>query len=199
MFGKLLWRTWPSANNSRCLSGTARDPDRERPIISLGFCSKSWKDWQRALIIVRPETVVSWHRTGFRLFWTRISASKHRRVISRECRRPVIIAGFLRTANLVLQSQNYRLGTGNLEWSHASRKSQILHIPLITFSLRMLWRDGLGVRANSRPAGRCLMHLSPRSAQPTRRAKASLFCHAVHVEPRLMKQPCANATLRRLQ
>ena len=38
--------------------------------------SKSWKEWQRALIIVKPETVVSWHRKGFRLFWTRISRKR---------------------------------------------------------------------------------------------------------------------------
>src|SRR5215470_16229594 len=31
--------------------------------------SRTWKDWRRALIIVQPETVVSWHRQGFRLFW----------------------------------------------------------------------------------------------------------------------------------
>jgi hypothetical protein len=34
------------------------------------WLSKSWKDWRRALIIVRPETVVAWHRRGFCLFWT---------------------------------------------------------------------------------------------------------------------------------
>ena len=34
------------------------------------WLSRSWKDWHRALIIVRPETVVAWHRMGFRLFWT---------------------------------------------------------------------------------------------------------------------------------
>jgi putative transposase len=34
---------------------------------------RSWRDWRRALIIVRPETVVAWHRKGFRLFWTWIS------------------------------------------------------------------------------------------------------------------------------
>lgn len=28
-----------------------------------------WSDWTEALIIVKPETVVSWHRAGFRLFW----------------------------------------------------------------------------------------------------------------------------------
>ena len=28
-----------------------------------------WSGWTEALIIVKPETVVSWHRGGFRLFW----------------------------------------------------------------------------------------------------------------------------------
>jgi hypothetical protein len=29
-----------------------------------------WADWRSALIIVKPETVIAWHRKGFRLFWT---------------------------------------------------------------------------------------------------------------------------------
>ena len=29
-----------------------------------------WPGWRRALVIVRPETVIGWHRKGFRLFWT---------------------------------------------------------------------------------------------------------------------------------
>jgi hypothetical protein len=28
-----------------------------------------WFDWQRALIIVQPQTLTRWHRQGFRLFW----------------------------------------------------------------------------------------------------------------------------------
>jgi len=28
-----------------------------------------WPGWTNVLIIVKPETVVSWHRAGFRLFW----------------------------------------------------------------------------------------------------------------------------------
>jgi len=27
-------------------------------------------DWRAALVIVKPETVIAWHRKGFRLFWT---------------------------------------------------------------------------------------------------------------------------------
>jgi hypothetical protein len=28
-----------------------------------------WPGWANALIIVKPDTVVSWHRVAFRLFW----------------------------------------------------------------------------------------------------------------------------------
>jgi putative transposase len=31
--------------------------------------SKIWCRWKEALFIVKPATVVSWHRQGFRLFW----------------------------------------------------------------------------------------------------------------------------------
>ena len=28
-----------------------------------------WSRWTEILVIVKPETVVGWHRTGFRIFW----------------------------------------------------------------------------------------------------------------------------------
>ena len=31
--------------------------------------SQIWSRWSDALIIVKPDTVVRWHRAGFRLFW----------------------------------------------------------------------------------------------------------------------------------
>jgi putative transposase len=34
---------------------------------------KLWPGWDRALIVVRPETVIAWHRQGFRLLWRRRS------------------------------------------------------------------------------------------------------------------------------
>ncbi len=33
------------------------------------FLSRLWPRWKDALVIVKPETVVGWHRQGFRLFW----------------------------------------------------------------------------------------------------------------------------------
>jgi putative transposase len=32
-----------------------------------------WSGWKKALIVVMPETVVRWHRAGFRLYWRLIS------------------------------------------------------------------------------------------------------------------------------
>jgi len=32
--------------------------------------SRIWSDWRSALAIVKPETVVTWHRAAFRRFWT---------------------------------------------------------------------------------------------------------------------------------
>jgi putative transposase len=32
--------------------------------------SRMWGDWRNALMIVKPATVIAWHRKGFRLFWT---------------------------------------------------------------------------------------------------------------------------------
>jgi putative transposase len=32
-----------------------------------------WSGWQQSVIVVRPETVVRWHRAGFRLYWKLIS------------------------------------------------------------------------------------------------------------------------------
>jgi len=41
-----------------------------------------WPKWKQALVIVTPETVVRWHRAGFRLYWNWIS--RHRTVFGRK-------------------------------------------------------------------------------------------------------------------
>ena len=53
-----------------------------------------WSQWKSALCIVNPETVVAWHRTGFRLYWSLLSKSdcesmsaKRRREIMKLVRR----------------------------------------------------------------------------------------------------------------
>ncbi len=34
------------------------------------WLSRTWFGWRSVLVIVKPETVIGWHRKGFRLFWT---------------------------------------------------------------------------------------------------------------------------------
>ena len=34
-----------------------------------------WSPWSDVLIVVKPETVISWHRAGFRLFWRCLNLS----------------------------------------------------------------------------------------------------------------------------
>ena len=60
------------------------------------WLSRLWSKWSSVLVIVQPDTVVRWHRDGFRLYWRwkscagkvgrpRIEA-EIRRLIRRMCR-----------------------------------------------------------------------------------------------------------------
>jgi len=31
--------------------------------------SRFWLEWRKSLVLVKPDTVVGWHRKGFRLYW----------------------------------------------------------------------------------------------------------------------------------
>ena len=42
-----------------------------------------WSGWKRTLVIVQPETVVRWHRAGFKLYWT--WRSRHKTRVGRKC------------------------------------------------------------------------------------------------------------------
>ena len=53
------------------LQRTARRPRCDPPTGCSGSCSVvCWRSWANAVFIVQPETVLRWHRTGFKLFWT---------------------------------------------------------------------------------------------------------------------------------
>src|SRR5215471_2490474 len=43
------------------------------------WLSRLWDGWRTAVVIVKPETVIAWHRQGFRLFWTWNSRPRHGR------------------------------------------------------------------------------------------------------------------------
>lgn len=48
--------------------------------------SRIWPNWQTALVIVRPKTVVAWHRRGWRLYWQWKSRGRGRPALSGEVR-----------------------------------------------------------------------------------------------------------------
>src|SRR5262249_28961658 len=64
---------WKRISNFRSArSGFVGGPAIGRSIVSpfgTSALRRLWPDWANALFIVKANTVVSWHRLGFRLFW----------------------------------------------------------------------------------------------------------------------------------
>ncbi len=50
------------------------------------FLCRFWRHWREVLIIVKPDTVVRWHKQGFKLFWKRKSRHGGRSPIKKEIR-----------------------------------------------------------------------------------------------------------------
>jgi len=42
---------------------------RKRDRVFWVWLSRLWADWWSSLVIVKPRTVIRWHRQGFRLYW----------------------------------------------------------------------------------------------------------------------------------
>src|SRR5207245_2182602 len=106
-----------------------------------------WSGWQQGLIIVTPETVVRWHRTGFRLFW---------RLVSRVRKRPGRKQMSPQVRDLV-----FRMAAENPTWG----------APRIHGELLML-----GFDVSERTVS-CWMKRAPKSPDPTKRWLAILRNH----------------------
>lgn len=52
---------------------------RRRDRIFWAWLSRLWPGWNTVLVIVKPETVIRWHRQGFRLYWRWKSRKKNGR------------------------------------------------------------------------------------------------------------------------
>ena len=56
--------------------GVLRRSTQKRPKLTMAdrllwaWLSGLWAGWRSALVVVKPETVIAWHRKGFRLYWT---------------------------------------------------------------------------------------------------------------------------------
>src|SRR5438093_10629478 len=74
----LQWEILALRHQLGALQRSSRTRPRLTPAdrILWAWLSRIWADWPTALVIVKPETVVAWHRKGFRLFWT--WKSRHR-------------------------------------------------------------------------------------------------------------------------
>ena len=68
--------------------------------------SRLWTEWRAALVIVKPETVIAWHRRGFRLWWT---------WKSRRMGRPTVPSD-VRTLIRPMAQANPRLGRAADSW-----------------------------------------------------------------------------------
>ena len=65
----------------------ARIKQQNQDCFFWSLLSQLWTDWKFNLFIVKPETVVKWHREGFKLYWRWESRSKPGRPkVSKEIR-----------------------------------------------------------------------------------------------------------------
>jgi hypothetical protein len=48
--------------------------------------SRIWTPWRKSFVIVKPDTVVHWHRKGFKLFWKFKAKGSGRPQVSRQIR-----------------------------------------------------------------------------------------------------------------
>ena len=62
-------RTPPPDRSSAALGSAAPQLYASDRLLWAWLC-RVWTDWRSALVIVQPDTVLAWHRKGFRLFWT---------------------------------------------------------------------------------------------------------------------------------
>ena len=106
-----------------------------------------WPDWKRALAIVKPETVVRWHRAGFKCYWAWLSRKRRR-----AGRRPV---------SKKLRELIFRMVAENPTWG----------APRIHGELKML-----GFDISERTVQRW-MRRAPRPPEPAKRWAAFLANH----------------------
>ena len=52
-----------------CKQSVKRPKLRPRDRVFWVWLSRLWPNWRSALAIVQPESVIRWHRLGFKLYW----------------------------------------------------------------------------------------------------------------------------------
>src|ERR1700733_9515799 len=108
---------------------------------------RTWAKWREALMIVTPETVVGWHRAGFRLYWR--WRSQHQKALGRQQLRPFRLwdlaqfysrnlADGMQTPNRhIFQRSNHRIFSSAF-WGGAmeSRSNQNFQLRILNFCMQ---------------------------------------------------------------
>jgi hypothetical protein len=109
-----------------------------------------WSGWKQALILVQPETVVQWHRAGFKAYWTWLS--RHRAPVGRkrigiELRDLIfrIIAENPTWGASRIHGELAMLGFTNFNEEVAATVKSLDIVPKRT-SFRSPWQNGVGER-----------------------------------------------------
>ena len=92
--------------------------------------SRFWKQWRSALLIVKRETVIAWHRKGFRLYWCWKSRAG-------KCGRPRVSVG---TRELIRQ-----MSTANPLWGAPRIHGELLKLGIEISQAtvaKYMWRQG---------------------------------------------------------
>src|SRR5260370_11488682 len=106
-----------------------------------------WSHWKEALVIVTPETVVRWHRAGFRLYWNWLS--RHQSVPGRK------------RISTELRDLIFRMVSENPTWGAPRIHGELLK---------------LGFDISERTVSRWGQR-APKDPGPTRRRKSFLHTH----------------------
>ena len=131
---------------------------------------RTWSGWKASLLVVKPETVVEWHRRGFRLYWQLKSKAKQigRTPISKE-----------------LQQLIFQMASENPSWGapriHGELKMLGFDVAERTISpaLRSPWQNGVAERWVGSCRRELLNHVIPVSERHLRRLLSD-YVHYYH-------------------
>ena len=87
-----------------------------------------WPHWAKSLLIVKPETVVGWHREGFRLYWRFRS---RRRTVGRPT-----ASGDIRTLIQTMAPRTLHLGRAPHPWRTIETRSPCFRADGVPLSFR---------------------------------------------------------------
>ena len=91
------------------------------------WLARVWTEWRPALVIVKPETVIAWHRGGFQMFWT----WKSRRRLGRPPV-PADVRGLIRT----MSQTNPRWGAPRIHGELLKLGIDICQATVATYMIR---------------------------------------------------------------